>query len=159
LTKDEFSSLPPSIALGMLYDIAKAKLEPLKLPKVPFPPKYDGRLARKNRQFCYMSEMELESLKYWHQIYLDKPKDSEWADKDKKTATALGYWVEWRTCFPTVAWSGERDREKVTAQPPSRDPELHAWDAGAYTPPAARSERSFDDAPKPGAPDDDDIPF
>ena len=158
MTKEEFASLPPAIALGILYDVAKSKLEPLEAPKTPMAPKYDGKLRRKGGTFCYMSEMELESLKFWHKTYSEKPDSDEWADKNKKTATALKYWVEWRTCFPAVAWTGERDREKVTAAAPSRDPELHAWgDPGAYQ--APRAERSFDDGPKPGAPDDDEIPF
>ncbi len=158
MTKDEFTTLPASIALGILYDIAKTKIELLEVPKTPMSPKYDGRLGRKNRMFCYMSEMELESLKFWHKTYAEKDKSGQYGEKNKKTETALKYWVEWRSCFPTAVWTGERDHAKVTAAAPSRDPELHSWDAGPA--PAARAERSFDDGPATaGADDDSDIPF
>ncbi len=128
MTREEFASLPPKIALEVLYDIARAKLEPLTRPDVPRAPLYDGRLSRGNKGFTFMSEMLLRDLEWWEKKKSESAESgSQYAEKDRKTAATLRAWIAWRKLFPSELWSGKRDEDRVTAAPPSRDPKLHEW--------------------------------
>jgi hypothetical protein len=172
MTKDEFTALPPAIALGVIFD-AMPGLASAGVPQLPRSQKYDGKLSRKGGTYCWMSEMNLESLIYWENLKrTSSTNGSQWAEKDKKTADALAYWVGWRRVFPTEPWSGMRNDERVTAAPPSRDPALHQWDGsgrrnggGTSKPtesyddgPAAPAAANYSDADYGGA-GGDDLPF
>jgi hypothetical protein len=128
VTKDEFTSLPVTLALGLVYDLAASKLSGMPAPDVPRPPKYDGRLGRKKGLFCWMSEMTLDDLEWWHAKKSESAGgDSQWSERDGKTAATLGRWIEWRRLFPSEQWSGLRGEDRVTAALPSRDVTLHEW--------------------------------
>ena len=129
MTREEFATLPVQLALGLVFDMARARLEPMDRPAVPRPPLYDGRLSRGNKGFTYMSEMDLRSLEWWH----GKKQESadaggDYADKDAKTAATLATWIAWRRLFPYEVWSGKRGDERVTAAPPSPSPAMHQWE-------------------------------
>jgi hypothetical protein len=171
MNRDEFSALPPSIALGLLFD-ALPQLASVELPQLPRPQKYDGKLSRRGGQFCWLSEMNLESLIFWEKTKRESAeKGGQYAEKDRKTADALAYWVKWRRVFPNEPWSGLRNDVRVTAAPPSRDPKLYSWDdvkrngGGASAPaddgygaaPAGNGQYGEDDYGSSG--DDSNIPF
>jgi len=126
--RDEFASLPVSIALGLIYDMARAKLEPMPRPAVPMAPKFDGRLPRKGG-FFWLSEMLLQDLEWWHSKKQESAASGgEWAEKDGKLAATLAKWIEWRKLFPSERWRGKRGDDWATAEAPSREPQLRQWD-------------------------------
>lgn len=148
MTRDEFAALPPAIALRLTWDALNLgdKLGPVAPPKPPLPPKYDAKLFRKGG-YCWMSETGLDSLIYWHEKALESANSGgKYAAKDAKKAETLERWIAWRTVEPTVAWTGERADQRVTARPPSRDPELHENGPASV---------AYGGPP----PDDDEIPF
>jgi len=129
VTREEWLGLPSALALAVLYD-GNAKIRELvdaaDKPQLPRPPKYDMKMYRKGG-WNYASELNLESLVFWHGKAVESAQGGgEYAEKDQKKAAALSYWINWRRVEPTTAWSGERDRKQVKANPPSRDPELHS---------------------------------
>lgn len=126
MTKDEFLSLPVGIALGVIYDQMPKRMAEVAKPPIPRPPKFDSKLSRKGG-FCWMSEMDLDSLRYWHGKKSQGGKP-EFAEKDAKTTKELSYWIAWRLAEPTTAWRGERFRQPAVAAPPSRDPAIHPWE-------------------------------
>ena len=153
MTRDEYTALPASVALGFIWDNGLgARLADVPAPKPPLPPKYDARVYRKGGH-QWASETDLESLLYWHGKYTDNAANGgQYADKDAKRARALDYWISWRKAFPAAAWSGERDNVQVVAAPPSRTPRLHERD----------NERRAETATKPSFDEEggtDDIPF
>lgn len=166
MTKDEFLELPPLVALGALYDLIPA-LRGAPKPDYPKPPRYDGRLTRKGGTYVWMSEMTLESLKWW----LDKKSESaqsgsEFAERDSKTARNLAAWVAWRSICPTEVWSGTRGEDRATAKPPSRDPALHSWDNSGRSNGSSKGGGSRAGSQRGPAPaqddeeiDENDIPF
>lgn len=153
MKRDEFTSLPVSVALGLIYDMARAKLEPMPRPQVPLPPKFDGRISRKGG-FHWMSELVLDDLKWW----LEKKRESalgggEYAERDGKIATALEKWSAWRELYPNDRWRGKRGDDFVTAEAPSKPPPFREWDNTGKSRGAAaaggRGGRSRGPAPAP----------
>jgi hypothetical protein len=129
VNRSEFTSLPPSLALGVLFDIFERDLVDVERPKVPQAPKYDSRVPRKRGEYCWASEMLLGDLIFWWKRFDASAKEGgQHADKDVRNAKALEYWIKWRRAFPHDAWVGERNRQPVRAHVPSREPELHAWE-------------------------------
>lgn len=164
MNRDEFCSLPPSVALGLLYDAYAKELVNVPVPKLPSPPKFDTRISRKGGMFVWASEMLLNDLKFWHERNAAGATDgSQYAEKNAKMAKALEYWIKWRIAYPTDVWFGERSQGratvKVRANPPSRDPEQYPWERsggdGSSSKPAGGG---FADADGAGG-GDDDIPF
>jgi hypothetical protein len=132
MNREEFLSLPPALALRVLLEtllevnpeIGNA-LKRKEVPSVPRSPKYDERVYRRGG-FCWASELNLESLRFWHGRYLEgAAKGGEWAEKDQKRASKLEYWIKWREVEPSAAWCGERGREQVMAHAPSGKPVIH----------------------------------
>jgi hypothetical protein len=157
MTRDEFVALPASLALGLVYD-ATPSLASIPAPRAPLPPKFDSKVSRKGGQYCWASEMLLADLKYWHDKNAAGATDgSQYAEKNAKQAKALSYWVAYRQVCPTDAWSGERDRVKVRAQTPSRDPELHDWKRTGEAAPAQGG--GYSDADYGSKEDPDPLPF
>jgi hypothetical protein len=149
MNRDEFTTLPTPLALGVLYDIAQAKLEMVERPLVPRPPKYDDRFSKKKGFYCWVSEMTLEDLQWWQGKKSESANGGgEWAEKDAKWVAKLGKWIEWRRLFPYETWSGTRGDSRATARPPGRDPELHAW--------GPRNGGGNNNQPAPAASPDDD---
>lgn len=148
MTKDELLSLPPSVAIGLIWD-ASANLQKaigaIEKPRGPLPPKFDRRIYR-NGGFVWASESSLESLTYW----LGKKREgaasgSQWAEKDAKEAEQLGRWVAYRTWFPHDPWTGTRgNSEGVRAAAPSKSPRLHSTEP-REEPPANRGD-AYEDA-------------
>jgi hypothetical protein len=124
----EFCALPPAIALGLIYDVASAKLREMPVPPIPRPPKYDDRFPKKKGFFVWCSELDLNSLEWWRGKKAESvASGSEWAEKDEKWVAKLDKWIEWRRLFPYEPWSGTRGEDRASAAPPSREPALHPW--------------------------------
>lgn len=170
MDRDEFTSLPPAIALGIVYDIAAKQLAGIEKPRLPGSPKFDSKLSRKGGMYVWVSEMLLDDIRYWHKRKSEET-EGKYAEKSQKQARELAFWIKWRECYPTEVWRGERNRAPAVANPPSRDPEQHAWESRGATGATASTGTNFDDiddvAPpaarrNTGAYDfssDDDIPF
>ncbi len=160
MNRDEYVSLPASIALGLLYDLVPA-LADVPAPRIPKAPKYDRKLSRKGGFYCWASELNLESLEFWHRKNVKSAAEGgPFADKNAKEAKELGYWVAYRRACPAETWSGERNRVKVRAEPPSREPALHAWEKkGEAAPAQSGGGGGFADADYGGGDDPDSIPF
>lgn len=127
MTKEQFLALPPIVALGLVYDMAAAKLSPMPLPEYAKPPRYDGRLSKKGG-FVWMSEMTLDDLTWWEAKKRESSAaGTQYSEKDGKSADTLAKWIAWRRIEPTAIWSGTRGDDRATAAPPSRDPVVHKW--------------------------------
>jgi hypothetical protein len=163
MQREQFTALPLSLALGAIYD-AIPSLASAQAPQLPRAQKYDTRLTRKGGTYCWLSEMSLESLVYWEKLKRTSAESGgEFAEKDRKLATTLAYWVTWRQVFPNDRWHGKRGEESVTADPPSRDPALYEWGPRGG---GSRHQTEREDSPPPAAADeygdldtDDSIPF
>jgi hypothetical protein len=154
MTRDEFVSLPIGVALGVLWDLAGAKLGTMPTPDVPRPPKYDSAIYRKDG-VSWASEYDVEGLRFWH-AKKAQSSDPKYAEKDAKAAKALSYWIAYRIADPHTPWTGERNRETITAKAPSAKPTVYPRDGQreqAQAAPIAAAD--FDDA----GTGDDDIPF
>ncbi len=128
MTRDEFTSLPLGIALGLIWDVASARLKDMPCPAVPRPPKFDGRLRREGG-FVWYSELDFDSLEFWWKKNLESAASGgEWAEKNGKTAASLEKWVAWRRHFPHDQWRGTRGDEKAVAALPSREPRVNQWE-------------------------------
>lgn len=128
MTKEEFCSLPLSIALAALYEVNTATLAHMTKPAVPRPPKYDDRFSRKKGHYCWMSEMTLDDLTWWRGKKAEGAAGGgQYAEADGKAVAKLDKWIEWRRVFPSELWSGTRGDDRATGKPPSRDAELHPW--------------------------------
>ncbi len=139
MTRDQFVNLPLKLALSVIWDLARAKLENMSAPTAPLPPKYDGRLGR-NGGFIWMSEMDLESLKWWFDTKTKSAKGGgQYAERDGKTAATLDKWIVWRLVFPDARWSGIRDKDRATAAMPSREPQVQQWQQKQQLAPAQTS--------------------
>lgn len=135
MDRDQFLSLPVGIALGVLYDQMPQRMATVTVPQIPRSPKFDGRVSRKGG-YCWMSEMDLSGLQYWLGRKQQDTKP-EYAERNEKDVKALSFWIAWRTADPQSAWHGERNRQPVRAKHPSRDPELHQWEAKRDAAPSA----------------------
>lgn len=157
MTREELLGLPPAIAIRViletLLEVVPAlgpELKKRALPKVPRAPKYDQVIYRKGGH-SYASECDLESLRYWHKTYLEgAAKGGEYAEKDKKRADSLQYWIDWRACEPSARWSGKRDKTDVTAAAPAAKPAIYEKKGAAAQPGASETANENDtdgDAP------------
>lgn len=126
MTRDEFLALPVGIALGVIYDQMPQRMASVPAPPIPRPPKFDSKLSRKGG-FCWMSEMDLNSLRYWHGKK-SQGGNPEFAEKDAKIAKDLAFWIAWRLAEPTSVWRGERFRQPAVANAPSREPTIFPWE-------------------------------
>lgn len=128
MTREEFVALPAPLALGLVYDMARAKLEPMDAPRAARPPKYDDRFPKKKGFFVWCSELDLNSLEWWRGKKAESvAAGTEWAEKDAKWVAKLDKWIEWRRLFPYEPWSGTRGEDRASGAPPSRDPKLYPW--------------------------------
>ncbi len=160
MTKDEFLSLPSGMAMRILFDLlgpeAQRRLYEIEKPRVPFAPKYDRAIFRKDG-VQYASESNLENLRYWHARAAEgaaKP-NSQYAEKDQKQAAELEKWIAWRECSPDAIWSGTRGNDQVTAAPPSGKPMVYQRSGVRQAPPPQDTGGFDDDYPDDG----DRIPF
>lgn len=148
------------IALGLVWDVASSRLRDLPMPHVPRSPLFDGRLSKSGdkgeRGFIWMSEMTLRDLEWWEQRKRQSgDSDSQYAERDRKTADTLARWVEWRRIAPLEPWSGKRGDTRVTAASPTREPRIHAWERRAEKS-APGADRG---APAPAPSDEDDSSY
>lgn len=131
MNRDEFTSLPLRIALGIIYDIARTqRLVDMPRPDVPKPPLYDGRLSRGEQGFVWMSEMTLRDLRWWRdakQKSAADPDRAKYAEQARKSVAMLDKWIAWRADFPTELWSGKRGDDRATGAPPGRDARINPW--------------------------------
>lgn len=137
---EDFAALPPGIALRVLLECLPEETRDAVLAKPalrsPLPPKYDQAIFR-SEGVQWASELDLPSLRYWRQKSLEGG-DPKYADSNRKRAESLARWIAWRDWYPEAIWTGERDRQRVTAAPPSREPQTYprAGGNGARRPPA-----------------------
>jgi len=134
VTRDEFLSLPPAIALRVLFDAigdddTRRAIAEAECPEEPRRPKFDRRIFRQGG-IQYASETDLEGLRFWHGKALEPPSDPKYAEANRKQAEELARWIAWREWYPNVAWSGERDGKRGQAKPPSAKPALHPRTGG-----------------------------
>lgn len=136
-------SLPLGMQVVLLFDQMPQRMASVAMPPIPRAPKFDGRLSRKGG-YCWMSELDLESLRFWHGKK-SEPGKPEFAEKDAKTAKELGYWIAWRMGEPQAIWRGERNRQPAQAKAPSREPDVHPWEprGGSSSAPAAASDSDY----------------
>lgn len=162
MNREEFTALPPSMALSILLDILPsgmvAKIEGIEKPKVPFPPKYDMRVWRKSG-FQWASEMDLESLTWFRDRSLKSAESGgQYAEKDRGTADKLERFTKYRAVFPSSAINLTRGDDDVTAATPSGK-------AKVWTPlPKGDDNRTdsgsdYSGNDSGGGDDDSDIPF
>jgi hypothetical protein len=131
--RDEFLSLPPTIALRVLFDAlgdetARAILD-AECPQEPRRPKFDRKIFRQGG-IQWASETDLEGLRFWHGKALEPPSDPKYADANRKQAEELARWIAWREWYPTAAWSGERDGKQGLAKLPSAKPAVYPRSSG-----------------------------
>lgn len=163
MNRDEFSALPASVALGILWDAfpgLEKKLADVVAPKRPRPPKYDQAIYRKEG-VQWASETDVEGLRFWRARYTaSAQKGGEYAAKDLKRSDALGFWIAWRLAEPMTQWSGERNREQVTAKMPSGKPAVYPRDGSRRPAAAPQDDADFDNATgDEPAFDDSNLPF
>jgi hypothetical protein len=147
MTKDEWLALSDSARWGIMFNLAHVKLSAMPAPtgtatrpeappaarsEVPDaqvrPPRFDVRIPRRDG-YQWASETLLESLEWWHSRKLERAAEGgHYADKDRKLAAELERFIEWRRVAAGARWSGVRGEQSITAQPPTRDPEIHAWE-------------------------------
>jgi hypothetical protein len=185
MTREEFLALPLKEALGAIWDLSPQRFEAMKAPVVTRPaspvraggrglaPKYDQVVYRKDG-VQYASEMDLSSLVYWRDRSAAGIDDPKYGEKNEKTAKSLTYWIEYREKNPMAQWSGERNRQHVTAEVPSDDAAIYPREPRAPSPYGAqrsgpprgtqhRETRAADPEPEPPEQQlfsaEDDIPF
>ena len=127
MTREEFSSLPVGVALGILYDINAPALVRVLPPETARPPKYDQKIRRKGG-YQWASETDTEGIKFWLGRAAAGAEDPKYGDKNVKQAKALKYWLVWREQNPNAVWSGERNKQYVTAAAPLERPMIHEWE-------------------------------
>lgn len=151
MTREEFTSLPLKIALGVLYDIAAtSRLRDYPKPDVPRPPRFDGRHGKGKDGFVWMSEMAPGDLEWWANKKEASASDGgQYAAQNAKSARTLRAWLTWRDVFPHEPWSGKRGDDMVTARPPSRNPEVHPWPARGTKSQPERNGAAHHAAPEP----------
>jgi hypothetical protein len=126
--RDEFRSLPPYVALGLLFDLYEEQLANEPRPRPPFPPKYDGKLT-KSGGFIWMSECDLGSLEWWLSKKIESANgDGDFAEKDAKLVPILEKWIAWRRAYPYEQWSGTRGDDRAIATFPCKNPKLRQWE-------------------------------
>lgn len=156
MDRDQFASLPLSVALGIIYDMAPQRLADTPMPPLPRPPKYDSKFSKKRGFYAWISEMALSDLEWWYAKKRESQQaGTEYSERDGKTADTLERWIQWRKLFPNEQWTGVRGEDRAVGAPPSKDPRLHAWDN------AGRSNGTQRNAPKsePPPPPEDDFNF
>lgn len=151
MTFDEFMALTEAQRWRALFDATLAEVKS---------PKYDTMLYA--RDGCYFaSECDAGRLE-WE---LKRAEESiaeggKYADANEKRAKALRFFLTWRRRYPSAIWTGERNREQVTARAPMAKPEVYprtgAPRAQPAPPTAAGGGYSDDYA---ASIDDSDIPF
>lgn len=153
MTPDDLFSLPPGVALRLIFESldedARERVLARDKPKLPFPPKFDRVIFRKEG-VMYASECDLECLRFWHKRALEgAASGGQYAEKDAKNRDELARWIAWRECFPDAVWIGERDREQLAAKAPSSKPMVYPRNGQRKAPPP----------PDDGIDTDSEIPF
>lgn len=130
MSPDEFFSLPPAIALRVLFDAldeeTSASLLARAKPEQPRRAKYDAQIHG-SRGYQWASETDLRGLRWWHKraVESSQREGNQYADRDKKQAANLAKWIAWREWYPDAVWSGTRGDDEVVAAPPSAKPFIH----------------------------------
>ena len=114
-------------------------------------PKFDTSIARKGGMVQYASETDLSGLIFWKGRADEPPSDPKYAESNAKQSKALSYWIAYRQAEPSAVWSGERNRQPVTARPPSAKPETYPRGEQQAAAPVSAVADNFDET--------DDIPF
>lgn len=167
MIKDEFVKLPLGLALGAIWDALNGdqKLATAPTPRIQPPPKYDTAIYRREG-VQWASECSVDELRFWHGKKMTSS-NPEYAEKDQKIAKQLDFWIAYRIADPNSPWTGERNRQTVTARAPSGRPTVYPRDERGPSRAAPKQKSSFDDdfpssyggSGPTGGGDDSDIPF
>lgn len=114
-------------------------------------PKFDTSISRKGGMVQFASETDLSGLIFWKGRADEPPSDPKYAESNAKQSKALSYWIAYRQAEPNATWSGERNRQPVTARPPSAKPETYPRGEQPAAAPVGPASENFDET--------DDIPF
>jgi len=170
MTRDEFLSLPPGVALDILLDALNTlsngkvllEISAREKPRIASSPKYDQIIYTRGG-IQWASELDMQSLLFWKRRAQESADSGgQYAEKDAKKAKALAYWIEWRKLYPTTAWTGERNRRRVTAAVPQYKAAVYEREPRAgETREAEQSDYGFDDSSTGSGAfnDDSEIPF
>jgi hypothetical protein len=180
VTEAEFLALPLATRWEVVYRLLHDRLVTLPSPTVsptepspsdpirrlppPRPPRFDSKLRRRGG-FQFASESEVSSLEWFRARAAESAEaGGRYSDQDHKLAAELAYWIAWRSAHPAECWVGIRNGQRVKAQPPSRDPEIHPWPSRGPAHLDVRDDdreatRGFSDADYAPRPDDEEIPF
>ena len=147
--------LPLPMALELLWEVARDRLEHMDAVRPPLPPKFDAKL-RKSGGYVWVSEMTYEDIAYWQKRNADGSNDEKFGESNAKTAATLARWMAWRKLYPDARWNGTRGEERATAEAPSREPRVHKWEnkKGGNGSSSGRSHGS-----EPPPPPEDDFTF
>jgi len=176
MNRAEFLSLPPGVALRILFDALDEDtvdaIERTEMPEIPRSPKYDYMIYRQGG-VQWASETDLRGLTWWRdRAQASAAEGGKWAEKDAKNAEALNRWIAYREFYPDAPWSGERNREPVVAAAPTAKPRVYPRaGGGAPRQPPKQQEvpaedyfgtgggKGYSDADYGSNGADDDIPF
>jgi hypothetical protein len=130
--REDFFSLPPAVALRVLYDCLDEDtvraLGKAEKPVTPRSPKFDQIIYRQGG-VMWASECSVETLEFWAKRAAQST-DPKYAESDRKKLESLKRWIAWREWYPDATWSGERNREPVVAKPPSDKPTVYPRTGG-----------------------------
>jgi hypothetical protein len=164
MQKNEWLSLAPGQVNEVLWSLIGGKLADVPCPPKINQPQYDMRLSKRGA-YIWASESDLETLNFYMKRAQAPNDNPAFAEKNKKDADSLAYFVRWRQAFPTAIWSGIRGRKgdpSVTAKAPAYKPEEHQWETKGTSSSIPRSDTTS--TPSKGYVDEDysagdDIPF
>jgi hypothetical protein len=126
--RDAFFALPAAVAIRVLFDCLDEEtvraIGNAEKPVAPRCPKFDRKIFRQGG-VMWASECSIECLSFWRTRALQPATDSKYEEANRKQAEELGRWIAWREWYPDAAWGGERDRDQVTAKPPSDKPTVY----------------------------------
>jgi hypothetical protein len=87
VTRDEFLSLPPAVALRVLFDALGEEtvraIGDAEKPVSPKCPKFDRKIFRQGG-IMWASECDLECLSFWHKRACEPPTDPKYEAANKK---------------------------------------------------------------------------
>lgn len=167
MQKSEWLSLAPGQVNEVLWTLIGGKLADVPCPPKVQQPKYDMRLSKKGA-YIWASECDLDTLQFYLKRAQTPNDNPAFAEKNKRDADSLAYFVRWRAAFPTAIWSGGRGKKgtpDTTAKAPAFKPTEYQWEpkGGSSAPRATSTASGYDDDPGTASSGycgaDDDIPF
>ncbi len=88
------------------------------------------RLSKKGA-YIWASECDLDTLQFYFKRAQAPNDNPAFAEKNKRDADSLAYFVRWRQAFPTAIWTGGRGKKgtpDTTAKAPAFKPAEYQWE-------------------------------